>query len=88
MTEDTTKPKDEIPKRKISSTHARICKMGPKKMVTIPRSVTEMQPGDEVLIIKVNHAMIEYLQELVAKDFMEHRVKLEYTDFQRNRRFY
>ncbi len=61
--------------------------MGKSKIITIPKSIKDMNAGDEVLIIKMNMELIDYLKKLVEKDFVKHNIKLEWIDYLRRKRF-
>jgi len=54
-----------------------VTKMGKQKVVTIPRSIKKLQPGNVVLVI-------EFTPELLN---LPEKVKLEWVDYSARRRF-
>ena len=58
-----------------------VSKMGPQKIVVIPKSIVEIQPKDRVLVVKIDKEILEFLKEIPKKK------KFEWTEYNGRRRF-
>ena len=58
-----------------------VTSMGKQKIITIPKSIEEIQPGDLVMIVKITPDILEFLKNMPKKE------KFEWVDYKARRRF-
>lgn len=58
-----------------------ITKMGKQKIITIPRSIEELQPKDMVMVVKITQKILEFLKDIPMKK------KMEWVNYEGRRRF-
>ncbi len=71
----------------IATTSVIIRKMGKMKICIIPKSIKAMKIGDSVIIMRLDAKLIKYMQSLVAEDFVKRKIKTEWNDYKRERRY-